>query len=88
MSVVFAPTFLIRPRRNNHRCAVFADRFDKLFRIITFVGNETLKNETGNQIVCLAMVAHFAARQDKPERIAERINRQMNFGGKAAATSA
>ena len=88
MPVVFALAFLIRPRRNNCRRAGFSDCLDKLLRIVTFVGNESFKNQTGNQIIGLPMVALLAARQDEPERVAERVGRQMNFGGKAAATSA
>ena len=86
--VIFATQLFIRPRRNNHRCSVLDDRLDELFRIITFVGNQSFKNETVNQIVCLAVVALLTARQDKSECIAERITRQMNLGRKATATSA
>ncbi len=34
------------------------------------------------------MVRTFAARQNETQRIAERVNRQVNLSGKTAATSA
>ncbi len=73
---------------NNDFAARMSDLLHKVFGIVTFVGNQVIKNNAVNQIVRLPMVTLLAARQDKTHRVSKRVNRQMNLSGKAAATSA
>jgi 6,7-dimethyl-8-ribityllumazine synthase len=60
---------IITARWNDDFRTRMVDRFNKRLRIITFISNQITKLETGNEILGLPMVARFAARQDKPQRI-------------------
>ena len=60
---------IITARWNDDFRTRIVDRFNKRLRIITFISNQIIKLETGNEILGLPMVARFAARQDKPQRI-------------------
>ncbi len=62
-----------------------SDSLDKRLRIITFVGNQTIKAQVFNQVVRLPVVALLAARQNKTNRVSKRVNRQMDFRRKTAA---
>lgn len=65
---------------NDDPAARSSDALHKRLGIVTLVGNQTIENNTFNQITRLPVVALLAARQDEPHRIAQSINRQMNLG--------
>ena len=89
MPVIFSARLsVVTAFRNDDFAARLSDSLDKLFGIVTFVGNQAVKNNAVNEIVRLPVVALLAARQDKTHRVSQSINRQMNLGGKSAATSA
>ena len=69
---------------NDNFSARSSDSLHKRFGIVTFVGNQAIKNNAFEQIIRLAMVALLAAGQDKPDGIAQSVNCQMNLGRKAA----
>ena len=85
MPVVFSPRPpVIATCRNHNLDAAPFDSLDKRFRIIAFVGNQTIKAEVFNQVVSLSVVALLAARQNETHGVSKRVNRQMDFRGKAA----
>ena len=70
MPVVFsARSSVVTTFGNDDLSACPPDFLHKRFGIISFVGNESFKNNAFNQIVRLPMVALFAARQDKADGI-------------------
>lgn len=80
MAVVFSLITIIRTRWNHcFRSGLFS-YLDKRLRIVTFVGNQIIEIKVGNQAFSFSMIAHFAARQNESQSIAERVNRQMNLG--------
>ena len=70
----------ISPSRNNNLFAAAPHSLTKIFRIVTFIGNQTIKAKIGNQIVCLPMIALLARGQNKTNRVAQRIGCQVNLG--------
>ena len=86
MAVVFsARLFAVATLRNNDFFARSPECLHKGFAIVSFVGNQAIKNNAFNQIICLAMVALLAAAQNKTDSISQSIDCQVNLSRKAAA---
>lgn len=63
MPVVFASICsAVAPLWNDGGGTALSNCLNERLGIITFVGNQIIKTEVGNQIVRLPMVAHLAAR--------------------------
>ncbi len=62
MNIVFSACSSAVATCRNHRFdTASCNSFDKLLTVVAFVGNQIIKPETGNQILCLPMIALFAA---------------------------
>ena len=86
MAVIFsARSTAVMSWRNDDFSARSSNTLDKGFGIVSFVGNQVIKNNAVNQIIRLPMVALLAAAQNKTHGISQSINRQVNLGRKAAA---
>jgi hypothetical protein len=73
----------------NHSLNVFGrERFDQCIRVVAFVGDQCLRLKAFDQGSGLRAVVTLACGQDEAQRIAKRINGDMNLGRKSAATSA
>jgi hypothetical protein len=82
-SLLESPVFILVDSR--HPFGVILREQVKGFRIVSFVGNQAIKNNAFNQITRLAMVALLAAAQNKTDSISQSINCQVNLSRKAAA---
>ncbi len=81
MPVVFSSRSPAVTTRWNHNFdAAPSNSLDKWFGVITFVGNQIIKNQVFNQVVGFSAVAHLAAGQNKAHGVSKRINRQTPPG--------
>ena len=72
-------------RRDANPAAALPHKFNKVVVIVAFVGDQSVASETVNQSERLRFVVPFAARQDKPQRIAKSVNGDVNLGRVSAA---
>ena len=72
----------------NHSLNVFdRESFDQCIRVVAFVSDQCLRLKAFDQCSSLRAVVTLACGQDKAQRIAKRINGDMNLRREAAATS-
>ena len=69
---------------NGFGFVLFDDQPDKIIGIIGFVGNQSFKIKGGNQLFALGDVISVTTGQNKAQRIAQRIDTDVNFGAEAA----
>ena len=53
--------------------------------IISFVGQDIIRLKTLNQCVRLTILGRLSLGEQQPHRVAQRIDRRVNFGAKPAA---
>lgn len=70
----------INRRRHTDMLATVRGTFDKVIIVVTFIGNQRVERKAFEQCDGLRFVMALAARQDKPQRKAKRINRDVNLG--------
>lgn len=61
--------------------------FDEMRRRVSSVGNQPLEIEALKQLLSLRDVVLLACRQTQAQRIAQRIDRHMDFSGEAASAA-
>lgn len=83
--VNLALKFAIGARRNDQTGVLLQNCFQKPRTIISFVGNQRLELETGDQIFRFGRVIALAAGQNKANGFPKRVHRQMNLGREPAA---
>jgi hypothetical protein len=71
-------------RNNRFSFVLFDDQPDKIIGIVRLIGNQPLKIEVDDQRFALSDVISMTTRQNKAQRIAQRINTDVNFGTEAA----
>ena len=77
----------IRARRNDCLCAGCFNHFDQRRRVIALIGNQRLYRVAFDQRLGQRAVVTLTSRQDESQRVAKRINRDVNLGRKAATTT-
>ena len=83
--ILSARLFAVTTLGNDDFFARLPEFLHKGFRIVSFVGDQAIKNNAFNQITRLAMVALLAAAQNKTDSISQSIDCQVNLSRKAAA---
>lgn len=78
----------VAARRNDRFRPLFFDTFDEVCRIVTRISKQHLKVVVCGKCRRLRNVVTLATRQAESQWQAERINAQVNLGGKAATTPA
>ena len=86
-----APRIASRPLREPLYLAVHRVDFSvgevraKVVSVVAFVGDQTDQREPFDQGLRLCGFMHLSGGEDHPQRMSERINRDVNFGAQAAA---
>ena len=89
MHIILAQFLAFGSGRNNRfGFVLFDDKPDKIIGIIRFIGNQPLKIKVGNQRFGLRNVVALTSGQNKAQRIAQRIDTDVNFGPEATFTPA
>ena len=85
MQVILAQFLAFGSGRNNRfGFVLFDDKPDKIIGIIGFIGNQPLKIKVEDQPFALSDVISLTPGQNKAQRIAQRIDTDVNFGAEAA----
>src|SRR5258708_32554368 len=77
----------IGPRRNDRFRALISNALQKIIDIIGAICNQMVIVKTVGQVKRLGDVVALSRRQPEPQRIAQRIDTDMNFSGKAPPTA-
>ena len=85
--VIFMRLFSITLRRDYRFSAAGCDFIPKVLRPIASVGNHKIKEQVGNQILCLDDVMTLTGCQMQAQRITQTIHRYMDFGAETTATA-
>ncbi len=86
-AIIFAQDCSPLVRWNNGLNAPMEQIVDEMRCRVASISNESLKVEAFQQMLRLGDVMPLAGRQAQSQRIAQPINRYMDFGGEAASTS-
>ena len=85
MHIIFTQFLAFGSGRNNSFSFVlFDDQPDKIIGIVRLIGNQPLKIEVDDQRFALSDVISVTTGQNKAQRIAQRIDTDVNFGTEAA----
>ncbi len=71
--------------RWDHRLGAESEVCSEPFDVVCLVGDDVLGREAVDQRLGLRAVMCLAGRKDEPQRIAEGVDRDVDFGGRAAA---
>lgn len=71
----------VGPGRNDNLRLVLVDIINDLVGIITLIGQDGPNLKSSHEGEGLGVIGTIPGREDKPHRIAERINRRVDLGG-------
>lgn len=70
--------------RDNRLCASGLDRRHEVIGVVTLVGNHGLSRQMFDQLGGVIDVGNLSGRQNHPQRLAQGVDRDMQFGGQSA----